>query len=251
MTGGRENIIELRGVMTRFGEKVVHRDVGFSVRRGTVVGLIGGSGTGKTVLLREILGLHRPDAGSIRVMSREVVGLDAEGLNELRKGYGVLFQGGALFSALTVFENVAAPIVEALKLPPRLLRLVVNLRLRLSGLSEDAGSKMPSELSGGMIKRAAIARALALEPELLFLDEPTSGLDPITARGIDRLVRSLADNLGVTVLVVTHDVETLRSVTDKIVVLYDGVVLADGPYRQVASTDHPWIHEYFMEESRH
>jgi phospholipid/cholesterol/gamma-HCH transport system ATP-binding protein len=209
------------------------------------VALIGGSGTGKSVLLREILGLHRPTAGQVRVLGTDMWSASPQALQEVRRRFGMTFQDGALFSSLTVAQNVALPLREHTGLAPGTVAPLVTLRLLQAGLPADTGAKMPSELSGGMRKRAALARAIALEPEILFLDEPTSGLDPITARGFDRLVRSLVDDLGITVFLVTHDLDTLLTVADRVIVLAHGRVLADGTAEQVVDTDDPWVREYF------
>ena len=198
-------VIEVDGICTAFGTHRVHDGVSFSVARGTLVALIGGSGTGKSVLLRELIGLHRPTAGQVRVLGTDMWAATPDQLDAVRKRFGMMFQDGALFSSLTVAQNVATPLREHTRLQPDTIAALVRLRLQQAGLPLDAGDKLPSELSGGMRKRAAIARAIALEPEILFLDEPTSGLDPITARGFDRLVRSLVDDLGITVFMVTHD----------------------------------------------
>jgi phospholipid/cholesterol/gamma-HCH transport system ATP-binding protein len=239
------SVIEVDSIITRFGPQTVHDGVSFSVERGTLVALIGGSGTGKSVLLREIIGLQRPTAGTIRLLDTDVWNVSGEELNATRRRFGMMFQDGALFSSLNVAQNVAVPLTEHAKVPPQLLDPLVHLRLAQAGLPAEAASKMPSELSGGMRKRAAIARALALEPEILFLDEPTSGLDPTTARGFDRLVRSLVDDLGITVFLVTHDLDTLLTVIDRVIVLARGTVLADGPVREVMEVDDEWIRSYF------
>jgi phospholipid/cholesterol/gamma-HCH transport system ATP-binding protein len=223
----------------------VHDGVSFDVGRGTLVALIGGSGSGKSVLLREIIGLQRPTSGRIRLLGTDVWHASADELNATRRRFGMMFQDGALFSSLTVAENIAVPLTEHAQVPEGILDALVSLRLSQAGLGADAAPKMPSELSGGMRKRAAIARALALEPEVLFLDEPTSGLDPTTARGFDTMVRSLVDDLGITVFLVTHDLDTLLTVVDRIVVLAGGKVLADGKARDVIQVDDPWIQSYF------
>jgi phospholipid/cholesterol/gamma-HCH transport system ATP-binding protein len=238
-------VIEVDSIVTRFDAQVVHDGVSFDVQPGTLIALIGGSGTGKSVLLREIIGLQRPTAGSIRLLGMDVWKASAEELNETRRRFGMMFQDGALFSSLSVAQNVAVPLTEHADVPPEMLDALVHLRLAQAGLGPDAAPKMPSELSGGMRKRAAIARALALEPEILFLDEPTSGLDPTTARGFDAMVRSLVDDLGITVFLVTHDLDTLLTVVDRIVVLAAGKVLADGAPREVMHVDDPWIRSYF------
>ena len=238
-------IIEIDSIVTRFGEQLVHDGVSFDVERGTLVALIGGSGSGKSVLLREIIGLQRPSSGRIRLLGTDVWHASADELNATRRRFGMMFQDGALFSSLTVAENIAVPLTEHAQVPEDILDALVSLRLSQAGLGPDAAPKMPSELSGGMRKRAAIARALALEPEVLFLDEPTSGLDPTTARGFDAMVRSLVDDLGITVFLVTHDLDTLLTVVDRIVVLASGKVLADGKARDVIQVDDPWIQSYF------
>ena len=238
-------IIEIDSIVTRFGEQLVHDGVSFDVERGTLVALIGGSGSGKSVLLREIIGLQRPTSGRIRLLGTDVWHASADELNATRRRFGMMFQDGALFSSLTVAENIAVPLTEHAQVPEDILDALVSLRLSQAGLGPDAAPKMPSELSGGMRKRAAIARALALEPEVLFLDEPTSGLDPTTARGFDAMVRSLVDDLGITVFLVTHDLDTLLTVVDRLIVLARGKVLADGKARDVIQVDDPWIQSYF------
>jgi phospholipid/cholesterol/gamma-HCH transport system ATP-binding protein len=245
MAGGTDDVVVVDSVVTRFGAQTVHDGVSFNVKRGTLVALIGGSGTGKSVLLREIIGLQRPTSGAIRLLGTDVWSSSSTELDRVRRRFGMMFQDGALFSSLTVAQNVAVPLLEHASVPPRLLDPLIALRLAQAGLGPDAAEKMPSELSGGMRKRAAIARALALEPEVLFLDEPTSGLDPTTARGFDALVRSLVDDLGITVFLVTHDLDTLLTVVDRIIVLARGTVLADGTVRDVLAVDDPWIRSYF------
>ncbi len=238
-------VIEVRDVHTRFGREAVHRGVSFHVGRGELVALIGGSGTGKSVMLREMIGLLRPSAGTLRVLGTDVWNCTPAQLRSLRRRIGVMFQDGALFSSLDVAHNVAVPLFENTRLPPELVWPLVELRIALAGLPPEAGGKMPSELSGGMRKRAAIARALALEPEILFLDEPGSGLDPVTARAFDQLMRFLASDLGITVFLVTHDLDTLLGVADRVIVLSQGRVLADGPVASVIGTDDPWVRAYF------
>ena len=245
MNDPREPVLELQGVVTRIGSQLIHDGVDLTLRRGEIAALIGGSGTGKSVLLREIIGLMKPSAGSIRLLGVDVWAASRVQLDALRKRFGMLFQDGALFSSLDVADNVATPLREHAQVPPGMLAQLVDLRLLLAGLPTLTGSKMPSELSGGMRKRAAIARALALEPEVLFLDEPTSGLDPITARAFDRLLRFLCDDLGITVLIVTHDLDTLLTITDRVIVLGKGQVIANGPVDQVVQVDDPWIRSYF------
>ncbi len=240
-----EAVIEVDDVVTRFGAQVVHDGVSFSVGRGELVALIGGSGTGKSVLLREVIGLHRPSAGRVRLLGTDVWNSPTEALTAMRRRFGMMFQDGALFSSLDVAANVATPILEHAQVPADLLGALVDLRLSLAGLPPEVGSKMPSELSGGMRKRAAIARALALEPEVLFLDEPTSGLDPITARAFDELLQFLCRDLGITVLIVTHDLDTLLTIAERIIVLGKGKVVADGTIDEITAVDDPWIRSYF------
>ena len=238
-------VVEVEDVVTRFGAQTVHDGVSFTVRRGTLVALIGGSGTGKSVLLREMIGLQRPSAGRLRLFGTDMWAAPAAEVDAVRRRFGMMFQDGALFSSLTVAQNVAVPLREHTHIAPDTVDALVALRLHQAGLPADAGAKMPSELSGGMRKRAAIARAIALEPEILFLDEPTSGLDPITARGFDRMVRSLVDDLGLTVFLVTHDLDTLLGVVERLIVLSNGKVLADGTVPQVMAVDDPWVRDYF------
>jgi phospholipid/cholesterol/gamma-HCH transport system ATP-binding protein len=210
-----------------------------------VVGLIGGSGSGKSVLLKEIIGLVRPTAGRIELFGTDVWHCSVQQLNAVRRRFGVLFQDGALFSSLTVAENIAVPFRENTDVPMDLVSSLVGFKLALVGLPADACAKSPAQLSGGMRKRVALARALALEPEIVFLDEPTSGLDPVGAREFDRLLRVLASSLGLTVLVVTHDVDLLLSATDRVIALAAGKVIADGPVSALRNADDPWLREYF------
>ncbi|MCO6432009.1 MAG: ATP-binding cassette domain-containing protein [Deltaproteobacteria bacterium] len=238
-------VLEISDVHTSFGLNKIHKGVSFEVEKGTIVALIGGSGSGKSVLLRAIIGLLEADQGSIKLFGTDITGISEQGFNRLRNRFGVLFQNGALFSALSVAENVAVPLKEQMELAEDAVSDVVALRLALSGLPLDAGTKMPSELSGGMRKRAALARALALEPELLFLDEPTSGLDPINARAFDQLIRTLARALKITVLIITHDLDTIEGIVDRVLVLDQGKIIADGPPAEVSKVSHPWIQEYF------
>jgi len=240
-----ESVLEVQDLVTRFGAERIHDGVSFSVRRGEMVALIGGSGTGKSVLLKEVIGLLRPAGGSIRLLGAEVWRSSPDEMNALRRRFGMLFQDGALFSSLTVAENIAVPFRENTDLPAELVSALVGFKLSLVGLAPETGAKMPAQLSGGMRKRVALARALALEPEILFLDEPTSGLDPVGARAFDRLVRVLCDSLGLTVFIVTHDLDTLLSVIDRAIVLAGGKVIADGPVDAVRRTDDAWIRDYF------
>jgi phospholipid/cholesterol/gamma-HCH transport system ATP-binding protein len=241
----QELVIEARGIVTRFGKQVVHNGLDLMIRRGELVALIGGSGTGKSVLLREIIGLHRPDSGSVKLLGTDVWTASPDMLAAVRRRFGMMFQEGALFSSLSVAANIATPLREHFSLPEDLLDELVRLRLALAGLPPDAADKMPSQLSGGMVKRAAIARAIALEPEVLFLDEPTSGLDPITARAFDALLAFLNRDLGITVLLVTHDLDSLVGIARRIVVLGQGRVIADGSLAEITAVDDPWIQSYF------
>ena len=240
-----DTVLQVEDIVTRFGRDTVHDGVGFAVQRGEVVALIGGSGTGKSVLLKEMIGLLRPTAGRVRLFGTDVWSAGDEALNALRRRFGMLFQDGALFSSLSVAENVAVPFHEHTSLPDEIVAALVGFKLSLVGLSPEVGTRSPSQLSGGMRKRVALARALALEPEILFLDEPTSGLDPIGAREFDRLVRALSDSLGLTVFMVTHDLDTLHSIIDRTVALSAGKVIADGPVATVMKSPHPWLQHYF------
>jgi phospholipid/cholesterol/gamma-HCH transport system ATP-binding protein len=248
--GEREKVVEVDSVVTRFGPAVVHDGVSLDVFRGEVVAIIGGSGSGKSVLLREIIGLLRPTAGRVRLLGTDVWAADESELEALRRRFGMLFQDGALFSSLSVAENVAVPLKEHTDVPDELIEPLVRVKLAMAGLPVSAADKMPSELSGGMRKRAALARALALEPEVLFLDEPTSGLDPISARSFDRMIEILNQDLGITVFIITHDLDTLYGIIDRVIVLGEGKLLAQGPVREVADVDHPWIREYFHSRAK-
>jgi phospholipid/cholesterol/gamma-HCH transport system ATP-binding protein len=233
------------GVVTRFGTDLVHDGVNFSVKRGEIAALVGSSGTGKSVLVKEIIGLMRPASGTIRLLGTEIWNCRQEEMNALRRHFGMLFQDGALFSSLTVAENIAVPFREHTDLPAELIAPLVGFKLSLVGLPPETGAKTPEELSGGMRKRVALARALALEPEIVFLDEPTSGLDPISARAFDGMVRVLSEGLGLTVFIVTHDLDTLLSIVDRVIVLSRGKVIADGPVQAVMRLQDPWIRDYF------
>jgi phospholipid/cholesterol/gamma-HCH transport system ATP-binding protein len=237
-------VIRVHDLVTRFGAQVVHENLELEVRRGEVIGIVGGSGTGKSVLLREILGLMRPAAGRIEVLGQELGAIDDAAQRALQARQGVLFQNGALFSSLTVCENVQAPIRERLKLGRRLLDEIAGLKLALVGLGPEAAPKYPSELSGGMRKRAGLARALALDPEILFLDEPTAGLDPIGAAEFDRLIGELRGSLGLTVIMITHDLDSLAAICDRIAALIDRRALV-GTLDELRNLDHPWLRAYF------
>jgi phospholipid/cholesterol/gamma-HCH transport system ATP-binding protein len=240
-----EAVIDIRNLHTSYGAAVVHEDVSLSVYKGETFALVGGSGCGKSTLLRAIIMLLRPNSGSIRVFGQEVIGLNDEQGLPLRRRWGVMFERGALFSALTVAENVAMVLREHTELSPKLINEVVALKIALTGLPASAANKYPSELSGGMRKRAALARAIALDPELLFLDEPTAGLDPLSASSIDELVQSLHQALGLTIMMVTHDLDSLWRVANRVGVLDGGRILGVGTMEELAQAEHPVIREYF------
>ena len=240
-----EPIISVRGLATRFGTHIVHENLDLDVIRGETLGVIGPSGCGKSVLLSEIVGLLKPAKGEVTVFGQTLNDLPREERVAVERRWAVMFQDGALFSNLTVRENVMAPMREHTKLPMTLMVELADMKIRLSGLPAEAAIKRPSELSGGMRKRAALARALALDPELLFLDEPTAGLDPITAGRFDHLVRELSQTLGLTVFLVTHDLDTLMATCDRIAVLGDKRVKYIGPMKEIAVIDDPWLEEYF------
>ena len=239
-------VICVRGLTNRFGEQTVHDGIDLDVMRGEILGVVGGSGTGKSVLMRSIIGLQQPEAGEVEVFGEPMIGREEDEARNVRRRWGVLFQGGALFSTLTVAENVEVPIREFYpKLDPTLLDEIAAYKVAMTGLGAEAGPKYPSELSGGMRKRAGLARALALDPELLFLDEPTAGLDPIGAAAFDDLIKSLKDTLGLTVFLITHDLDTLYAICDRVAVLADRKVIAIGTIPELLALDHPWIQEYF------
>ena len=243
---GCDPVIEVRGLRNAFGEQVVHEDLELTVCRGEIIGVVGGSGTGKSVLMRSIIGLQTPDAGEIEVFGEPMIGRDEEEAKHVRRRWGVLFQGGALFSTLTVAENVQVPIKEFYPgIEQDLLDEIAAYKISMVGLPADAGAKYPAELSGGMRKRAGIARALSLDPELLFLDEPTAGLDPIGAAAFDQVVSELRDALGLTVFLITHDLDTLYAICDRVAVLADRKVVAVGTIEELLALDHEWIQDYF------
>jgi len=241
---GREVVLKLRDVRTQFGDHVVHDHLDLDVFRGEVVGLVGGSGTGKSVLLRTILGLNPLRAGKIEILGTNTRGVHGKAEQELLGHIGVQFQDGALFSSLTVADNIIVPIREHAELDEPLMQSIAALKIALVGLPPDTGDKKPSELSGGMRKRASLARALALDAELLFLDEPTAGLDPIGAAHYDELIGQLRQSLGLTVLMVTHDLDSLHAVCDRVAVLLDKRVVV-GTMEEMLAYDHPWVREYF------
>ncbi|MDP5293177.1 ATP-binding cassette domain-containing protein [Oceanimonas sp. CHS3-5] len=238
-------IIQVRGLRNCFGAQVVHEHLDLDVIEGEILGIVGGSGSGKSVLLRSIIGLHRPDAGEVRLWQQDLLTLPAAQRSALERRMGVLFQSGALFSSLTVLENIALPLIEHAGLSRAQASELADIKLALAGLPALAGARYPSNLSGGMIKRAALARALALDPQILFLDEPTAGLDPVSAAAFDRLLQTLRSALGLTVVLVTHDLDTLYACCDRVAVLGQKRVQAVGALGDVAATEDPWIRDYF------
>jgi phospholipid/cholesterol/gamma-HCH transport system ATP-binding protein len=238
--------IRVRGLVNRFDDHVIHEGLDLDVKRGEIIGVVGGSGTGKSVLMRSIIGLQIPAEGSIEVLGRSITDARDDEDIDIRSQWGILFQGGALFSTLTVAENVEVPLREFYpEISEELRHEIARYKVLLSGLPANATSKYPAELSGGMKKRAGLARALALDPELLFLDEPTAGLDPIGAAAFDNLIRGLQETLGLTVFLITHDLDTLYEICDRVAVLADRKVIAVGTIPELLALDHPWIQEYF------
>lgn len=236
--------IRVRGLRTAFGPKIIHEDLDLEVRSGEILGVVGGSGSGKSVLLNTILGLKQPDGGTVEILGRNIGDEDAQAW--VGRHVGVMFQQGALFSFLTVQENVEAPLLEHSRLSLPIAADIARLKISLAGLPPGAGALRPSELSGGMRKRAGVARALALDPAILFLDEPTAGLDPIGASEFDELIRTLRDALGLTVFIITHDLDTLYAICDRVAVLADRTVVAVAPVADLEQSDHPWIRRYFL-----
>lgn len=238
-------VIQVRGLRNQFGDHVVHDDLDLDVRRGEILGVVGGSGSGKSVLLRSIVGLQKPTGGSVQVFDQDMLTLSSQDRSQIERRFGVLFQRGALFSSLSVVENVAMPLIEHSGLSRADAERLGAMKLALVGLPANAGAKYPAELSGGMIKRAALARALALDPDILFLDEPTAGLDPIGAGAFDQLLLTLRDALGFTVFLVTHDLDTLYAICDRVAVLAQKRVLIADTLDVVEDMDDAWVHEYF------
>ncbi|MBK9447705.1 MAG: ATP-binding cassette domain-containing protein [Betaproteobacteria bacterium] len=238
-------VIDIQGVWTRFGETVVHEDVDLVVHRGEMLGLVGGSGSGKTTLLREVVGLLKPTQGEVRLFGYSVFGSDPDIQRDLRRRFGMLFQHGALYSALPVFDNIAFPLRELKRLDEDLIRELVWMKLAMVELEPAQGRLMPAELSGGMVKRVALARALALEPELLVLDEPTAGLDPDRSQNFVELILTLQRELNFTVIMVTHDIDTLAGLANRVAVLADRRVVAVGSFKEVLAVDHPFVRSYF------
>jgi phospholipid/cholesterol/gamma-HCH transport system ATP-binding protein len=239
-------VIEVKGLVSAFGDHVVHDHLDLTALRGEVLGVVGGSGAGKSVLLNTIIGLREPQAGTVKVFGQDLQRASMRRWTVIERRWGVLFQQGALFSNLTVQENVAAPMFEHTTLSKKDAYELADLKIALVGLGPEAGGLKPAELSGGMIKRASLARALALDPELLFLDEPTSGLDPISAAAFDELIKDLSDSLELTVFMITHDLDTLYEITDRVAVIADKHVVATAPVHELEHADHPWIREYFL-----
>ena len=238
--------IEVRGLLSQFGERVIHKDLDLTVNKGEIVGVVGGSGTGKTVLLNSIIGLKQPEGGEVRLFGYERGAMTKAEAAEVEQRTGILFQRGALFSALNVMENVSAPLIEHTQLSREVIRELTEMKVAMVGLKPEALYLKPAELSGGMIKRVALARALALDPELLFLDEPTAGLDPIGAAAFDELILELSRDLGLTVFMITHDLDSLYTICDQVAVLADKHVVAKAPVEELEKSDHPWIKEYFL-----
>lgn len=243
--GGNTAVVSLRGIGNRFGRNVVHEDLDLDIRAGEILGLIGGSGSGKSVLLRTILWLREPQAGSVSVMGVNLKKASDKDFERIRRNWGVLFQDGALFSSLTVRENIEAPLKEFASLPQKLRREIAAMKIDMVGLPARAADLYPSELSGGMRKRAGLARALALDPALLFLDEPTAGLDPLGAAAFDELLLRMRNFLGLTVCMVTHDLDSLHTVCDRVAVLAEKRIYATGTVAELTGNPYPWIQEYF------
>jgi phospholipid/cholesterol/gamma-HCH transport system ATP-binding protein len=241
-------VVQIQGLWTKFGRTVVHQDLNLDIYAGEILSIVGGSGTGKTVLLRQMLGLESPTKGTVRVFGEDVSSAQAEQLQKMRNHWGMLFQEGALYSALSVFDNIALPLRELRALPEDVIYDAVMLKMDMVGLGLEHAMKMPADLSGGMVKRAALARALALEPQLLFLDEPTAGLDPDLSDAFVDLIQTLHRELKLTVVMVTHDLDTLFALSSRIAVLAEKHVIAIGPTRDVLEVDHPFIKQFFLGE---
>ncbi len=242
------SVIEVQDVVTRFGERVVHNGVSLHIEPNEIYGILGESGAGKSVLMREMIMLQKPDSGSVRVLGQELGNISYHEAQMLRGEWGVLFQFGALYSSMTIAENIEVQLKEYTKLSKKMRDMLVRSKIALVGLDAHVGALYPSELSGGMIKRAALARALAMEPCLLFLDEPTSGLDPVGARNFDKLIVELRDMLGITVVMITHDLDSIAGIVDRMAVLADKHVVAEGTLEEVLRSKHPFVEAFFKNE---
>lgn len=244
--GMPERLVEVRGLLSQFGDRTIHENLDLDLERGEVLGVVGGSGTGKTVLLNSVIGLKEPEGGTIRVFGYDRADLTKAQEADIERRTGILFQQGALYSSLSVIDNVAAPLIEHTSLPKDVIRELAEMKIAMVGLKPESHHQKPAELSGGMRKRVGLARALALDPELLFLDEPTAGLDPISAAAFDELIRQLSNDLGLTVFMITHDLDSLYAITDKVAVVADKRIVAKATVQELEQSDHPWIREYFL-----